>query len=105
MAPAGITAVPGADGNTRLYLALPGGRALPLPYQWRAQEFALDGNLQELAGGKVIALYDETTRTGALYFGLTAEPFWMIWQPCLRADFFERLVPAQLELSRGVLWA
>lgn len=86
----------GEDGNERAYLELHDGRKLPLPFHWREEEFALDGNLQILGDGKYFAVYDETTRTGAFFCSAGAARCWFIWQPCTRDDFYGRMVPGSI---------
>ena len=77
------------DKPERIYFELPSGDRLPLPFfPWEPSEFSLPGNSKVLAGGRLIALYDETSRTGAVYFDAPPVPFWKIVQPCVREDFF-----------------
>ncbi|MFC3715590.1 hypothetical protein ACFONC_05445 [Luteimonas soli] len=85
-----LTEVPDAHGNERIYLVLPDERKLPLPFFYRAEEFALPGNMEIHDGGEMFALYDELTRTGAIYSGES----WTMWQPVTRAQFFGEQVPS-----------
>lgn len=88
------------DGSQRLYLVLPDDRKLPLPFQYRAEEFSLPGNLQVHCDGKLFALFDETTRTGAICDTLSQPAYWLLRQPIQRCEFFELMVPGVVaELS------
>lgn len=84
------------SGNARTYLVLRDGRKLPLPHTPRVAEFTLAGNCETYATGKLIALYDESTRTGAIYVARLGAPYWVTWQPCMRDAFFLELVPETL---------
>lgn len=92
-----IYAIPDSTGNERVYLQLDDGRKWPLPFHFRAEEFTLPGNVYKHPGGKIIALFDDTTRTGVVCDLTSAPLFWGMWQPCVRADFFGRFVPAMIE--------
>jgi hypothetical protein len=76
----------------REYLLLPDGKLITLPLCFCPLEFQLPGNWKALIDGRMYACYDETTRTGAIW---RASPVshWIIMQPCLREDFFNRLCP------------
>ncbi len=80
------------QGNSRVFLVLPDRRKLPLPFNYRSEEFGLPGNMQSLAGGKLLAFYDDSTRTGAIYDGLGATPCWRLIQPTTRQIFFDHQV-------------
>lgn len=95
--------VPGDDGNSRIYLLLDNERKVPLPLAWRPEEFLLPGNFESHANGKVFGIYDDTTRTAAVYNGLTASPYWQIYQPCLREDFFSRHLPSFVHQAESEL--
>lgn len=92
-----IRATPDAGGNSRTYLELPDGRKLPLPFHYRPSEFALPGNMETYADGRVFALYDDTTRTGAIYDGVGLIPYWTLIQPTTRAEFYEHQVPRMID--------
>ena len=78
-----------ANKPTRQYFSLPSGDRLPLPlFPWEHSEFSLVGNSQVLAGGRLVALYDETSRTGAIWHNFSGLQFWKLIQPCRRDDFF-----------------
>lgn len=81
------------DGSERVYLVLPDQRKLPLPFQYREEEFALPGNLEVHCAGKLFALYDESTRTGAICDTVSQPAYWLLRQPILRREFFEVWVP------------
>lgn len=83
--------------SERRYARLQGGKALPLPLEFCSNEFNLPGNFKELVPGELYACYDETTRTGAIWRRLPVN-FWLIYQPCLRDDFFSRLCENAKEL-------
>lgn len=87
---------PGEDGNRRVYVELPDGRKVPLPYPWRNSEFLLPGNLIEVAPGPCLALFDDTTRTGLIFCGAAVTPYWQMIQPCTREMFFDEVVPNAL---------
>ena len=93
-----ITQVPDECGNERVYLVLPDGCKLPLPFHYRVEEFALPGNLEIHNDGQVYALYDESTRTGAILSGRKGGT-WTIWQPVTREQFFGQQVPGWLTLA------
>jgi hypothetical protein len=86
--------------SAAMCLPLPGGRKLPLPKGWQANEFLLPGNHEIHLDGELIAVYDETTRTGAVWCG-THLPWWTIVQPFTREDFFGRYVPHCVEMVSG----
>lgn len=88
-----INAAADGNGNVRTYLSLPDGRKLPLPFHYHANEFALPGNLESYANGRVFACYDDSTRTGAIYDGIGAIPYWTLIQPTTRDEFFGVQVP------------
>lgn len=91
--------------SSQLELPLGGGRFLPLPRPWCAAEFLLPGNHEIHLDGAVVAIYDETSRTGAVW---CAEPlaWWTVVQPFKRDDFFSRYVPHCVEMvaSGAVGW-
>lgn len=89
-----ITQVPDKHGNERIYLVLPDERKLPLPFHFRPEEFALPGNLQIFDDEQLFALYDDSTRTGALFNGSEQGGAWTIWQPVTRQQFFDEQVPS-----------
>jgi len=91
--------IPGPDGNSRTYLTLPDGRKLPLPYHWREEEFALEGNLELHDMGRYVAVYDESTRTGAFFTTATTN-YWTLLQPCTREYWFDELVPWYVERAK-----
>lgn len=77
----------------RVYLDLGKGReVLPLPLRFDPHEFKFPGNSKELIPGLMWAVYDATSRTGAIWRA-RPRPHWMLIQPCLRADFFDRICP------------
>ena len=92
----------GDDGNQRTYLELEDGRKYPLPYFWREEEFTLPGNHTMIDGGDFLALYDESTRTGAYFCRAAVTPHWVLWQPCTRELFFDDLVPAGIEYAKAM---
>ena len=98
-----IHEIPGAEGNRRIYLELSDKRKLPLPYPWRNEEFLLLGNLEQHCNGKIIGLYDRTTRTGSVYKGLTPTSHWLSFQPGLREDFFSRILPTYVRQAETKL--
>lgn len=81
-----------ADGRIRDVLVLDDGRTLRLPIPVDNAELALPGNALEVQPGVVIACYDGQSRTGLLWSALPS-PYWTLIQPCLREDFFSRIVP------------
>jgi hypothetical protein len=83
---------PVADSFGRNCLELSDGSRLPLPIPPETVEFCLPGNSREILQGRVVAAYDGSTRTGAIWCGEPV-PSWHLLQPCLREDFFDRLVP------------
>lgn len=89
-----------SEGNQRTYLVLPDGRKLPLPYHFRKDEFALPGNTLILEEGRIFALYDESTRTGAIYDGVATLPHWRLVQPVTREMFFDHVVPNYVRALR-----
>lgn len=91
-----VPTAPSDDGNRRLYLVLPDGRQLPLPLHYRPREFGLPGNVATHVDGNFIALFDDTTRTGAIYDGTGAMPYWVLIQPTTREVFFKHQVVGQL---------
>lgn len=93
-----IRAAADSHGNERVYLVLPDGCKLPLPFPFRPEEFALPGNLEIHNDGHVHALYDESTRTGMIFSG-RSEGAWTIWQPVTREHFFQLQVPSWLSLA------
>lgn len=99
-----IDEVPGPDGNVRTYLVLADDREVhrkvPLPYHFRKEELALPGNLQMHEDGKIIALYDESTRTGALFDGVATTPHWRLIQPITRDMFFNQEAPNYVRALR-----
>lgn len=87
-----IESVPDRNGNVRQFLELEDGRKLPLPHQVRLEEFAFEGNVVVQADERIIAAYDPSTYTGCIYWGNTESPYWSMVQPCVREDFFGRMV-------------
>ena len=71
----------------RMHLPLHGGRALPLPLSFEPRKFLLPRNSKELLPDLMYAVYDEETKTGAIWRALP-EPFWVFVQPCTREAFF-----------------
>lgn len=65
------------------------GHVAQLPAQLDLVELALPGNFREIAPGTA-ALYDPTSRTGALY--TQANRRWTMLQPIERADFDAYLI-------------
>lgn len=92
-----VTAAADDNDNERVYLELSDGRKLPLPHHYRVEEFALPGNLEIHADGKLFAAYDETTRTGAILDAIGKIPYWTLIQPTTREVFFGEQVPGALE--------
>lgn len=97
-----ITEVPDGYENSRVFLVLPDQRKLPLPLHPRNEEFALPGNVEIHNDGDAFAVYDESTRTGALLLGAKAG-IWTMWQPITRDAFFLQQVPESLRITK--IWA
>lgn len=76
--------------EARQHLDIGGGKLLPLPLSFCSLEFKLPGNSVTLVAEKMYACFDETTRTGAIWRS-EPDPHWVLFQPCLRTDFFERI--------------
>jgi hypothetical protein len=66
-------------------LRLPDGRVIALPEPPELHEFSLPGNFRWSADGKMLAFYDETTKTGATYFATHGT--WAMQQPVSREQF------------------
>lgn len=67
-------------------LRLPDGRVIALPEHANWAEFALPGNARGAAGAGILAFYDPTTSTGALYY--TGSRIWTTQQPVIREVFW-----------------
>jgi hypothetical protein len=88
--------------TNRHFIELPNERTLPLPLTWCANEFSLPGNVEIHEGGRVVAVYDESTRTAAIWTDFPA-PCWTIWQPMLREFFFSAFLLDYLDHWRVAL--
>jgi len=81
-------------GNAHQYLPLPDGTKIRLPLHYDPAEFALPGNTEAHINGRLFALFDPSTRTGAILDAIGKIPYWTMIQPTTRAEFFKVQVPA-----------
>ena len=67
-------------------LRLPHGEVIALPEHPNFPEFSLPGNFRGAEGASILAFYDPTTSTGALYY--TGSRIWTTQQPVIREVFW-----------------
>lgn len=67
-------------------LRLPDGRVIEVPKSPEFSEFAHTGNFRGSPGSDILAFYDPTTATGALYYGHSR--IWTTQQPVSREVFW-----------------
>jgi hypothetical protein len=88
---------PDSQGRRYTFLTMPDGDRVRLPLYFDAREFGLPGNAETYFDGRLVALFDSSTDTGAVLDAIGRIPYWTLIQPTTRDLFFGEMVPNFIE--------
>jgi len=91
---------PDSQGRRYTFLTMPDGDRVRLPLHFEPNEFGLPGNSETHVGGRVVALFDGVSETGAILDTTAPVPYWTILQPTSREFFFGEQVRFFVEERR-----